>query len=282
MIGTIQIEGPASLPYEEDLGVFPITDWYYGAADEIQRSLIPPPGAAPPSDNVLFNGSHVNSNGGGSYYRVKLKPNKRHRLRIINPSVENIFTVSLVGHQFTVIATDFVPVNAFTTDSLLVGIGQRYDVTIDASQAVGNYWFNITFPPSGVCGTSRTSFPAAIFSYEGAPVANPTNKGVAPPDNFCHDITQFSPVVTRTAPQASFTATPAHDIDVALDSHDWEGQTRVFWKVKGHDMNITWDEPTLEYVAKGITTFPDRYNVLNIPENNQVRPPPPRAFSTRD
>lgn len=60
-MGTIQIDGPASLPYEEDLGVFPITDWYYGAADEIQHSLIPPPGAAPPSDNILFNGSHGES-----------------------------------------------------------------------------------------------------------------------------------------------------------------------------------------------------------------------------
>ena len=37
-------------------GVFPITDWYYGAADEIQHSLIPPPGAPPRADNVLFNG----------------------------------------------------------------------------------------------------------------------------------------------------------------------------------------------------------------------------------
>jgi FtsP/CotA-like multicopper oxidase with cupredoxin domain len=58
VVGTIQIDGPASLNYDEDLGVFPITDWYYGAADEIQHSLIPPPGAAPPSDNILFNGTH--------------------------------------------------------------------------------------------------------------------------------------------------------------------------------------------------------------------------------
>ncbi len=33
-----------------------------------------------------------------------------------------------------------MPVQAFTTDSLYLGIGQRYDVTIDASQNPGNYW----------------------------------------------------------------------------------------------------------------------------------------------
>jgi FtsP/CotA-like multicopper oxidase with cupredoxin domain len=98
-----------------DLGVFPITDWYYKSADEIQHSLIPPPGAAPRSDNILFNGTHVNRNGGGKYYRVKLQPGKRHRLRLINPSVDNGFTVSLVNHSMTVIQTDFVPVNAVSS-----------------------------------------------------------------------------------------------------------------------------------------------------------------------
>ena len=63
--GSIQINGPASLPYDIDLGVFPISDWYKGEAEAIQSSLIPAPGAAPPSDNVLFNGSHVNTDGGG-------------------------------------------------------------------------------------------------------------------------------------------------------------------------------------------------------------------------
>jgi FtsP/CotA-like multicopper oxidase with cupredoxin domain len=269
IVGTILINGPASLPYEEDLGVFPITDWYYGAADEIQHSLIPPPGAAPPSDNVLFNGSHVNADGGGSYARVKLKPGKRHRLRIINTSVDNTFTISMVNHQFTVIESDFVPVNAYTAQSLFLAVGQRYDVTIDASAAVGNYWFNVTFASSGLCGVSRIRFPAAIFQYEGASsTALPTIRGTPPPDSLCEDTTNLVPIVTRSAPAPSFTATPANDIDVNLAVQTWEGQQRVYWKVKGQDMNITWDEPTLEYVAKGNMNFPNRYNVFTVPQAN--------------
>jgi FtsP/CotA-like multicopper oxidase with cupredoxin domain len=272
VVGTILINGPASLPYEEDLGVFPITDWYYGAADEIMHSLIPPPGAAPPSDNVLFNGSHVNANGGGSYNRVKLKPGKRHRLRIINTSVDNTFTVSLVNHQMTVISADFVPVNAFTTNNLFLAVGQRYDVTIDASQAVGNYWFNVTFASSGLCGVCNTRFPAAIFQYEGASnTALPTIKGTAPPDSICQDQINFTPVLTRSAPQASFTATAANDLDVTLAVQQWQGQNRVYWKVKNQDFNITWDEPTLEYLVKGNFSFPARYNVFQVPQSNQVR-----------
>ncbi|KAK5655145.1 hypothetical protein OQA88_6044 [Cercophora sp. LCS_1] len=269
VVGTIQIDGPASLPYDEDLGVFPITDWYHGAADEIQHSLIPPPGAAPPSDSVLFNGKGKGPNGTGSYQRVKLKPGKRHRLRIINTSVDNTFTVSLVNHQMTVIESDFVPVNAFTASSLFLAVGQRYDVTIDASQPIGNYWFNVTFAASGLCGVSRTPFPAAIFQYEGASnTANPTIRGTPPPDSKCEDLASLVPIISRSPPAGSFTATPNNNIDVNLAVQNWQGQQRVYWKVKGQDMNITWDEPTLEYLAKGNMNFPQRYNVFQVPQSN--------------
>ncbi|KAK5658990.1 hypothetical protein OQA88_1076 [Cercophora sp. LCS_1] len=271
VVGTIQINGPASLNYDEDLGVFPITDWYYGAADEIQHSLIPVGTAPPPSDNVLFNGTNINPSGpGGQYARVKLKKDKRHLLRIINTSVDNGFQVSLVGHQFTVISADFIPVNAFTASSLFLGVGQRYDVTIDASQAVGNYWFNVTFAQNNLCGTSRNPTPAAIFQYEGAPTALPTNTGSRPTDSKCEDNALFTPVVTRTAPAAQFSARPENSsLTVNIDDKPWEGQQRVYWTVRDQDMNITWDEPTLEYLAKGNMNFPPRYNVFQVPQANQ-------------
>jgi hypothetical protein len=202
---------------------------------------------------------------------VKLKPGRRHRLRIINTSVDNAFTVTLSNHSFTVIQTDFIPVNAFTTQSLFLTVGQRYDVTIDASQAVGNYWFNVSFAASGLCGVANIRFPAAIFDYEGASsTALPTFRGTPPPDSLCEDNTNFSPIVTRSPPSPAFTASPDHNLDVSIAVQTWEGQQRVYWKVNGQDMNITWDEPTLEYLAKGDMNFPDRYNVFEVPQANQV------------
>ncbi|KAK4446663.1 laccase [Podospora aff. communis PSN243] len=269
IVGTIQFNGPHSLPYDEDLGVFPITDWYYGAADQIQHNLIPPGTFPPPSDNVLFNGSHVNAGGGGQYARVKLKPGKRHLLRIINTSVDNTFQISMVGHQFTVVAADFVPVNAFTAQSLFLAVGQRYDVTIDASQQIGNYWFNVTFSGNGLCGTSNMPRPAAIFQYEGAPTTLPTNPGTPPSDHNCEDNTNLVPIIQRNVPPTSFSATRNNTLDVELDdTRVWEGITRVYWEVNGQDMNITWDEPTLEYLAKGNMNFPARYNVFQVPQSN--------------
>ncbi len=92
LTGSIVIHGPASLPYEIDLGVFPVSDWYYGTADNIQARVTDPnnpfvpgaPGAPPPSDNVLINGSNIDPAGGpgGKYTKVTLTPGKRHRLRL--------------------------------------------------------------------------------------------------------------------------------------------------------------------------------------------------------
>jgi FtsP/CotA-like multicopper oxidase with cupredoxin domain len=276
VVGSIVINGPASLPYDIDLGAFPISDWYLGAAEQIEERVGNPNdpffpgavGAPPPSDNILFNGSNINPNGpGGWYYNVTLTPGKRHLLRIINPSVENQFTVSLVGHDLKVIETDFVPVDAFTTSSLYLGIGQRYTVTIDASQAVGNYWFNVSFSGTGGCGTSVNKFPAAIFSYVGAPNALPNNTGIVPADSLCADNLNFSPIVSRTAPLTNFSPTLNNlSVNFVVDS----AISKVAWQVNGSAIDVQWDKPTLQYVLNGETDFPGSENIIQVPETNEV------------
>jgi Multicopper oxidase len=282
--GSILINGPASLPYDIDLGVFPISDWYYGSADNLYARVNNPnnpfipgkPGSTPPSDNLFFNGTNINPNGtGGSYAKVELTPGKRHRLRLINPSVDNSFTVSIVGHSMTVIANDFVPVNAFTTSSLFLGVGQRYDVTIDASQPVGNYWINATFSGTGVCGASNNPHPAAILAYSGAGSGLPTNRGTPPPDSFCGDQTGLQPIVTRTVPSNEFSAAPSQSLAVTLNVDS--AASKVFWKVNGSAADVIWEKPILEFVKDGNNSFPTAENIITIPDSSAVRsnPPPP-------
>jgi len=274
--GSIHIDGPASLPYDIDLGPFPISDWYYESADVLlarvsdPRTSSPFPGASPPSDNLFFNGTNVSPSGsatGGAYAKVRLTPGKRHRLRLINTSVDNTFTVSIVGHKMTVIETDFVPVQAYSTDSLFMGIGQRYDVTIDASQTAGNYWINATFSDTKVCGASRNAFPAAILHYDGAPDALPTNRGSKPADTFCADNTDFVPIVSRKAPLKSFnpdgsTLNVAEEVDNKIN--------RVFWSVNGTAMDISWEKPTLQYILEHNTSYSRQENIIQIPDQSQV------------
>lgn len=280
VLGPIVINGPASANYDIDLGPFTVSDWYYGAVDTMMYRVNSPtnpyipgfPGAPPNSDNILFNGTNINPKGaGGSYYRVTLTSGKVHRLRIINPSVENTFTVTLVGHSFTIIATDFVPVQPKTVTSLYVSVGQRYDVLITANQPVANYWFNVTMS-SGPCGLSNNPKPAAIFSYSGASTGTPTTPGTVPPDSYCADPTGFTPVVTRTAPVASFTPNAQDTLNTNIYINN--SVARVFWPVNNSPMNVSWNNPTLQYVESGtVSSMPSTENVIQVPQANTVSQP---------
>src|SRR3569833_1407329 len=272
VVGTIIINGPASLPYDIDLGTFPISDYYYQTADELVD--ITKNAGPPPSDNVLINGTNVHpTTGAGKYANVTLTRGKRHRLRLINTSAENHFIVSLANHTMTVIETDFVPVNAMTVNSIFLGIGQRYDVTIDGSQPLGNYWFNVSFVPAGAlgppCGASVNPAPAAIFHYAGAPGGKPTNPGSVSLQTTCSDRNDYSPVVTRTVSTSAFQPNAGDTIPITLDLTQ-PGQLFT-WKVNGSAINVDWGMPVDEYVLTGNTSYPKSENIISVNKANQVR-----------
>jgi FtsP/CotA-like multicopper oxidase with cupredoxin domain len=55
---------------------------------------------------------------------------KKHRLRLINTSGEGMQKFTIDGHNFTVIANDFVPIEPYTTDVITLGVAQRTDVIV--------------------------------------------------------------------------------------------------------------------------------------------------------
>jgi hypothetical protein len=146
-------------------------------------------------------------------------------------------------------------------------VGQRYDVLINANQPVGNYWFNVSYS-SAPCGLSNNPKPAAIFSYTGAPATNPTNAGTIPPDTHCADLTSLVPVVSKSAP-TGFTPTGGSTLNVALNINTQ--QAKVFWPVNNSPINVSWSNPTLQYVLNGNTaSMPASENVVSIPTANTV------------
>ncbi|KAL2758189.1 hypothetical protein ACRALDRAFT_2025823 [Sodiomyces alcalophilus JCM 7366] len=267
VVGMLKVNGPASANYDIDLGPYSVTDWYYETADRLERAAqFSDHGPPPDSDNVLFNGTHVNAEGGGRYARTALTPGKKHLLRLVNPSVDNTFTLSLVGHKFTVIAADFVPIEPVEKDSLFMTTGQRYDVIIEADQDVGNYWFNATLASSGMCGTSVVDYPAAIFSYEGAPEDElPTDPGT-PVYAGCDDETGLVPVVKKSAPVDDFLAHKNY-LDVAVEVQPYNDERSVYrWKINDSSIDIEWGKPILQYVREGNYSWPREANVIEVEE----------------
>ena len=87
------------------------------------------------------------------------KPIKKYLLRIINTSFDSTFVFSIDNHNLSIISTDFVPIHNYTNSSVLVGIGQRYNVIVEAKPLVyndtshlppdGNYWIRTYVSPCG-------------------------------------------------------------------------------------------------------------------------------------
>ncbi|KAH8653878.1 laccase [Xylariales sp. PMI_506] len=244
--GPIVIDGPASANYDIDLGAFPIGDFYYNTSLEIGVYL--ESNGPPPSDNLLFNGTNINpaDTSLGEYAVVTLTPGLTHRIHVINPGSDNEYQLTLNGHNFTVIATDLVPVAPIVTDNLFIGVGQRYDILVTADQAVDNYWFNATL--TGNCGTSNNPFPAAIARYVGAPDALPTDQGTAPVSLQCQDSTAYEPIVARTVTEVNL-ATAATDLDITLDT-----TPVVSWLVNDSAIDVQWSTPVLNWVLSDNTS----------------------------
>ncbi|MFD5618034.1 multicopper oxidase family protein, partial [Streptomyces yangpuensis] len=64
------------------------------------------------------------------------RPGDRIRLRIVNAGGDTAFRIALGGHELTVTHTDGFPVEHTTTRSLLLGMGERYDVLVTAQDGV--------------------------------------------------------------------------------------------------------------------------------------------------
>jgi FtsP/CotA-like multicopper oxidase with cupredoxin domain len=63
-------------------------------------------------------------------YTFTAKPRQKARIRIVNAGSDTAFRVALTGHELTVTHTDGYPVVPVTTDALIVGMGERYDLEV--------------------------------------------------------------------------------------------------------------------------------------------------------
>jgi FtsP/CotA-like multicopper oxidase with cupredoxin domain len=59
-------------------------------------------------------------------------PGERVRLRLVNTLSDTPFRVALGGSRLTVIGSDGFPVEPVTVDTILLGMGERYDVVATA------------------------------------------------------------------------------------------------------------------------------------------------------
>lgn len=267
VVGTMIIDGPATVNYDEDLGVLPLTDYYYTEAFTLNEVAQHAQRGPPSPNNILVNGTHVSASG-GKYAKMTVTKGKKYRIRIINTSVDSTFSVSLDGHPFTVMTSDFVPVKSFITTQLTLAIGQRYDVMINANQTVDNYWFRVA--PGTDCGGN--TFVAtgiqmgAILSYSGASSGNPTSTGVAMRTACVDESTSnLVPFVPNTVP--SSVVGSAGRLDLNLNQAG-APTNLVRWLLDGTPMIVDWNNPTLETTLAGSSDYYANANIHEMPTSD--------------
>ncbi|ALV33135.1 multicopper oxidase family protein [Streptomyces sp. CdTB01] len=90
----------------------------------------------------------------------RAKPGTRVRLRIINAAGDTAYRVALGGHKLTITHTDGFPIQPAWADALLVGMGERYDVTVTLDDGV--------FPLAAVAEGKNASGMALVRTGSGS------------------------------------------------------------------------------------------------------------------
>ncbi|KAF2166071.1 multicopper oxidase [Zasmidium cellare ATCC 36951] len=262
IVGGIVINGPATANYDTDLGTMTFTDWFYETAFAMNVRALHSTSGPPRADTGLINGTMKRDDGKGAYHVTTVKKGKKHRLRLINTGIDNLFHVSIDNHNFTVITSDFVPIKPFTASSVSIGIGQRYDIIINANQPVANYWLRADVGTA--CGRNLMAGKIlSIMRYEGAPVADPTSTNTITKPTACYD-ESVTPYVTNLVPADQFTtAMKSFSMDFNV-SRTADGGALIQWLINGSDIRVNWEKPTLQHVLDSNYTFESKHNVFEI------------------
>jgi hypothetical protein len=137
--------------------------------------------------------------------QTALRP-KRYLLRLINVSFDTTFIFSIDNHTLTVISADFVPIRNYTTSSVLVGIGQRYNVVVEANPVnapsnMTDFWIRAEIADC-FSQNHNTEYPkgydqAGILRYDSLSTAKPESQAWTDIAHKCsdEDYSKIHPVV---------------------------------------------------------------------------------------
>ncbi|KAJ6089707.1 hypothetical protein N7467_004923 [Penicillium canescens] len=284
LYGALIINGPATADYDEDLGAVFITDWDHETTDYIWATLADGNVTYYGSDTGLFNGMNtgdcVANNatnldprclGEGKKFELLFEEGKKYRLRLLNVAEEDWVQFSIDNHTMTVIATDFVPIVPYQTTNIFVGMGQRYDVIIEANAPPGDYWMRSGFEHNCILNGAGADNITAIVRYNNESTAMPTNSsvntvviGLA----FCLDEqpTNLEPWVPIDLEMSSV----KDGVQTETFKPEWlDNHTHLRWSINGGSfMWVNWSNPALGDVISGnLDAIPLSDNVFQVGAN---------------
>jgi FtsP/CotA-like multicopper oxidase with cupredoxin domain len=257
------INGPATSDYDEDLGVLFISDWSHQTLFQLWNYAQKV--GAPTLDNGLINGTNTydcsNSTdasciGGGKKFETVFVPGTKYRLRLINVATNGHLQFSIDGHNLTVIANDLVPIVPYQTESLLLGIGQRYDVIVEANAEPGDYWLRGGWQESCTVPNHNAANITGIVRYDSTSTADPTTTGITVSDT-CGDEPLASLVPHLALDVGNYSSITEENVGIAFGD-------AVTWTINSSTLYLNWSDPTNHRIATNQSIFPTDYNVVPV------------------
>ncbi|OLN93053.1 Laccase-2-like protein 2 [Colletotrichum chlorophyti] len=257
VLGGIIVNGPASAPYDEDLGIIMLNDWFHRTTDELYPAATT--GGPPTPQTGLINGIGM-YNGGGSRFTTTFESGKSYRMRLVNGAIDTHWKFMIDNHTLEVISADFVPLNPYNTSEVSIGIGQRYDVIVRANQAADNYWLRAI--PQLTCSDNENTLDIkGIVRYDASSTADPVGEVPSYTDNCVDEpMDSLVPIVALEA------GAQTYDDTLTVGLQTIGGQFK--WTLNNNTFLSDWAYPTIEQVIEGNNNFSVQQNIVHLDEAN--------------
>lgn len=260
VFGGILINGPATANYDVDLGHVFMNDWSHQTADVL--ALTAAASGPPTSPNCLINGTNTWTEDDdtvvGSRFETVFEAGTRYRIRLVNGAADTHFRFTIDNHTLEVISSDFVPIVPYTTESVSVGMGQRYDVIVEATKTTGNFWLR-AIPQESCSDNDNVDNILGIVRYDASSTDDPSTTSYTL-DDSCED-EDAANIVPYLAIDVGSTISETDDELAALSI----GST-IKWTMNSESFVSEWDYPTTLAIAEENVTWSDEEHVWALPD----------------
>jgi len=254
VLGGIIINGPATANYDNDMGHIFLNDWTHETADAMYHEAET---SGPPTlDNGLINGTNTYGTL-GARFNTTVTAGESYRIRLVNGAIDTHWKFMIDEHEMTVIAMDLVPIVPYTATTLSIGMGQRYDIIVNASQSSGNYWLR-AIPQTACSDNDNTDNIMGIFMYDSTNTTEPSSSAYSYTDSCDdEDMSTLVPYLSKTV------STESEDDDFAVTVGR---SNNVFkWYMAGTTFEVEWEDPTLLQIYEGDTNYTTSSHVIELP-----------------
>ena len=212
----------------------------------------------PTLDNGLINGTNVYGDL-GQRFNVTFSTGTTYRIRLVNAAIDTHFKFMIDNHNLTVISADLVPIIPYDTQVLSIGMGERYDVIVTASETSGNYWLR-AIAQIACSDNDNPDNIKGIVMYDSTNTTEPNSSAYDYDDNCDdEDLSNLVPYLVLNASAAAV----EDDEAVTISTVSTDIGTVGYWYMGGTTFLVDWSSPTLEQILNG-TNFTTQDHVIEV------------------